>query len=74
MQIIFVHTHMCNVCKHFPASAALVVALITLFVEPVIRILYAAVSWSPMLMSETIRAYLRLWRAIPQMIQTIKNM
>jgi hypothetical protein len=48
--------------------------LTMLFVEPFIRILHAMISWSPKHMHEIYQAYCMLWRGMPAILRTIKDM
>jgi GT2 family glycosyltransferase len=62
------------VCKHLMLPSAMIVTLTILFVEPFIRILHAVIFWSPQHMHEIFQAYFMLWRGMPQILRTIKDM
>jgi GT2 family glycosyltransferase len=58
--------------KHFGWESATSIMFATLFIEPISRIMYSAVTLSGKQMIETIRGYIMLWRDSPKWISIIK--
>lgn len=59
--------------KHFSRPAATSLALGSLFVEPAIRILFAAASGSSAGIRETIKGYSMIWRAVPGLFRRVRR-
>jgi N-acetylglucosaminyl-diphospho-decaprenol L-rhamnosyltransferase len=55
--------------KHFNIGAATVVAVGTLFIEPMSRLMISIVRRSPSQLAETVKAYALLWRAVPRRLR-----
>lgn len=54
--------------KHFSWIAATILAICTLTIEPITRVIFAAVKGSFSDIAETLRAYKLLWAAVPRLI------
>jgi GT2 family glycosyltransferase len=55
--------------KHFDRTTACILMLLTLFVEPLTRLIWATARRSPGLMAETIRGFTLLWGAVPKLLR-----
>lgn len=55
--------------KHFGWWSASSIAFLTLFVEPITRIIWAAMRLSGMEMVNTLKGYFILWRALPMFLE-----
>ncbi len=60
--------------KHFNPFTATLVALGTLFVEPLSRLLLASVRRSPSQFADVLKAYALLWRALPSRLGTRRQL
>jgi N-acetylglucosaminyl-diphospho-decaprenol L-rhamnosyltransferase len=59
--------------KHFSRASATALTLATLFLEPLIRSIWSLIRFAFREFSETLRAYVMLWREMPQLVGILKQ-
>ncbi len=59
--------------KHFPAGEAWLVAVTSLVIEPIVRLLRAGLNMSRQELYDTWRGVIMLWRDLPRILKTVRS-